>query len=258
VRSRLGRKLWWRLRGVPSEVAFWSKWFDRQGGMWGAGYRKRLSHRPIADPLVTEAILDRSGPVSIIDVGAGPLTYLGTSYPGRDVTVVPVDPLAPLYDRLIERAGVEPPLRTMNCAGERLVETFGEGKFDIAHARNAIDHSAEPFEVICNMLEVVKPDGVVLLRHLRNEGESASYHGFHQWNFDVSGEHLVLWTSGCLIDVTRELVDVATVEAWLEPSDEGPEVVARLRPLGLGVSRRPVARRASTGGGRSGAWRARP
>lgn len=31
------------------------------------------------------------------------------------------------------------------------------------------------------------------MRHLRNEGESESYDGLHQWNFDLQNGEAVLW-----------------------------------------------------------------
>ena len=120
--------------------------------------------------------------------GAGPLTALGFRYPGKTLTIVPVDPLADEYDRLLRDAGLDPPIRTIRVAGEALLEHFGSRRFDIAYASNALDHSADPFTIISNMVAVVRPGGIVLLRHKRNEGESARYGGLHQWNFDVVDE----------------------------------------------------------------------
>ena len=40
------------------------------------------------------------GPARVLDVGAGPLSSLGTHVPGRDVEIIAVDPLADIYDEL--------------------------------------------------------------------------------------------------------------------------------------------------------------
>ena len=179
----------------------------------------------IRDPLVREE-LERLGgaEISILDVGAGPLTSLGYRYPGRTLTIVPVDPLADEYDRLLREAGLEPPIRTIGVAGEALVEWFGARRFDIAYATNSLDHSADPLAIIGNMVSLVRADGVVLLRHKRNEGESARYGGLHQWNFDAVDGGLRLWNDAVEIDVGAALGERAAATAWVS----GNEVLARL------------------------------
>ena len=223
----LGRRMWWR-RGRKSEVDFWAGWLTGAPGteQWQSDREARLdSETEIRDPLVREE-LDRNpaDEISILDVGAGPVTWLGYRYPGKTLTIVPVDPLAEEYDDLLRDAGLEPPIRTMPVAGEDLVEHFGSRRFDIAYATNALDHSADPLLIISNMVSVVRPGGVVFLRHKRNEGESASYGGLHQWNFDVIGERLVLWSSARSVDVGSALEGRAVTTAWISEN----EAVARL------------------------------
>jgi 2-polyprenyl-3-methyl-5-hydroxy-6-metoxy-1,4-benzoquinol methylase len=104
------------------------------------------------------------------------------------------------------------------------VERFGHGRFDIAYAANSLDHSAEPLRIIANMVEVVRPGGVVLLRHKRNEGESARYGGLHQWNFDAADGRLRLWNDAAEIDVGDALGERTASTAQIS----GAEVVARL------------------------------
>jgi hypothetical protein len=64
----------------------------------------------------------------------------------------------------------------------------------------------------------------VLLRHKRNEGESARYGGLHQWNFDAVDDDLVLWNEVVQVNVASELEGRAVTTAWIL---EG-EVIARL------------------------------
>jgi len=217
----------WRARR-KSEVDFWADWLVGAPGTeeWAWDREERLDPTTeIRDPLVREELerltIDE---VSILDVGAGPLTSLGYRYPGRTVTIVPVDPLAGDYDRLLAEAGLEPPIRTVAVAGEDLVERFGHGRFDIAYAANSLDHSADPLRIIANMVEVVRPGGVVLLRHKRNEGESARYGGLHQWNFDAADGRLRLWNDAAEIDVGDALGERTASTAQIS----GAEVVARL------------------------------
>jgi len=193
---------------------------------WASDREARLDpDTNIRDPLV-RAELERSPAeeVSILDVGAGPVTWLGYRYPGKKLIIVPVDPLADEYDRLLRDAKLDPPIRTVRVAGEALAEHFGARRFDIAYATNSLDHSADPFTIISNMAAVVRPGGVVLLRHKRNEGDSARYGGLHQWNFDVVDDDLIVWNNAVRVNVGAALEGRAVTTAWIS---EG-EVIGRL------------------------------
>jgi SAM-dependent methyltransferase len=227
MHSRLGRRLWWRSR-KRSELDFWADWLAGAPGteVWTSDRDSRLDpDAQIHDPLV-RAELERipADNVAILDVGAGPLTKLGYRYPGKTLTIVPVDPLAHEYERMLRHAGLEPPVRTLRVAGEDLTEHFGSLRFDIAYASNALDHSADPFTIISNMVDLVRPGGVVLLRHKRNEGESARYGGLHQWNFEVVDDSLILWNNALAVDVGDALGERALTTAWIS----GNEIVGRL------------------------------
>jgi hypothetical protein len=227
MRSGLGRRLWWQTRR-STEVDFWADWLVGAPGteQWANDRESRLSpETEIRDPLV-RAELEQSpaAEISILDVGAGPLTGLGFRFPGKTLTIVPVDPLANDYDRLLGNAGLDPPIRTIAVPGEALLEYFGSRIFDIAYASNALDHSADPFMIISNMVGVVRTSGTVLLRHKRNEGESASYGGLHQWNFDVVDDSLILWNNAVELDVGSRLEGRALTTAWISNN----EVLARL------------------------------
>ena len=227
MRSGLGRRLWWR-RSKASEVDFWAGWLAGAPGteQWASDRDSRLApETEVWDPLV-RAELERSpaDEISILDVGAGPVTNLGFRYPGKKITIVATDPLADEYERLLRDAGLEPPVRTIRVAGEELLDHFGARTFDIAYANNSLDHSADPLRIISNMASLVRPAGTVLLRHKRNEGEQARYGGLHQWNFDAVDGNLLLWNNAVKVNVGSELEGRAATTAWVEEH----EVVARL------------------------------
>lgn len=227
TRFGLGRRLLWRTR-KSSEVDFWQGWLTGAPGteQWWSDRDARLDpETEIRDPIM-RAELERNpaDEISILDVGAGPVTWLGFRYPGKTLTIVPVDPLADEYERLLREAELDPPIRTIRVAGEDLLEHFGSDAFDIAYATNALDHSADPLTIISNMVAVVRPGGIVLLRHKRNEGESARYGGLHQWNFDVVDESLVVWNKATEVNVGSALAGRAVTTAWISEN----EVLARL------------------------------
>src|SRR5918994_2941544 len=227
MHSGLGRRLWWRARR-SNEVDFWAGWLVGAPGteQWASDRESRLDpNTRITDSLV-RAELERNpaAQMSIVDVGAGPATSLGYRYPGKTLTIVPVDPLADEYERLLHEAGLDPPIRTIRVAGEDLLEHFGPRTFDIAYAVNSFDPSADPFRIISNMVGVVRPGGVVLLRHKRNEGESARYDGLHQWNFDVVDDSLLVWNNASEVNVGSALWGSALATAWISED----QVLARL------------------------------
>jgi SAM-dependent methyltransferase len=223
----IGRRLVWRAR-QKSEIDFWAGWLVGAPGTeeWASDREARLApDTQIVDPVVrAELEGNPAEEISILDVGAGPVTKLGFRYPGKKLTIVAVDPLADEYDRLLRDAGLDPPVRTIRVAGEALLEHFGSRRFDIAYATNALDHSADPFTIISNMVAVVRAGGVVLLRHKRNEGESARYGGLHQWNFDVVNDGLLVWNNAVEMNVGAALEGRAVATAWISDN----EVLARL------------------------------
>jgi SAM-dependent methyltransferase len=215
---------------VGHEVDFWTRWFATKGLHWPDDYERRLDpDSPLDEPLIVERLADLGHEVAILDVGAGPLTILGKRYPGKTLRITPVDPLAREYDTLLDRFGVDPPVCTGFCAGERLLEKFRAGQFDIAYARNSIDHSYDPATIVRNMVEVVKPGGYVLLRHVRREGEHMKYSGFHQWNLDIEDGHLVLWNRAGKRDLTDELAPAASVDAYRDDSGDEDWILAAIR-----------------------------
>ena len=207
---------------------FWAAWLAGAPGTeeWASDREARLAaDTEIRDPVLREELERTSAEeISILDVGAGPLTKLGYRYPGKTLRIVAVDPLADEYDRLLRDAGLEPPIRTIRVAGEELLEHFGSGTFDIACATNSLDHSADPLTIISNMVSVVRPGGTVLLRHKRNEGESARYEGLHQWNFDVVDDGLLLWNNAVQVSVGAALAGRALTTAWISDN----HVIARI------------------------------
>jgi SAM-dependent methyltransferase len=222
-------------RAIPYESNFWADWLATKAFDDVAQYERRVDPSAVLDEaLITDRFKDLpEGKVTILDVGAGPLTTVGKTYPGRQLQIVAIDPLAEAYDRTLAEAGVTPPVRTEAGEGERLLEAFEPSSFDIAYAANALDHSYDPVLVIRNMLEVVKPGGFVLLTHRQNEAESKGYLGLHQWNFENRHGRFFIWNQTSGNDVAELLGDSADVQCsehdgYVEcvirknPSDPGP------------------------------------
>jgi SAM-dependent methyltransferase len=231
LRTRAARKLVWREKGVEHELEFWERWFATGGYLWKDDFERRLDPDALLEErLIVERLPEvPADPVAILDVGAGPLTFLGKRYPGRSLRITPVDALADEYDRLLREFELEPPVRTLLCSGEELLTKFAPETFDIAYARNSLDHSYDPLAIIRNMISVVKPGGFVITRHVRTEGEHQTYSGFHQWNFDIEDGRLVLWNKATKHDVTKAVDGVARAEAFRDDEGGGDWVVCVLQ-----------------------------
>jgi ubiquinone/menaquinone biosynthesis C-methylase UbiE len=164
--------------------------------------------------------------VCILDVGAGPLTFLGKRSPGKNLSISAVDPLAEEYDKLLKKYKVQPNVRTKYGDAERLHRIFPSNSFDLVFARNCIDHSYNPEKAVLCMIEVAKKGCYILLEHIANEAENENYQGLHQWNFsaDANGDFLISSKSkvtnmtqkhSSICKITCEMVDEGKNGQWL-------------------------------------------
>mmetsp|Transcript_80284 Transcript_80284/g.223236 ORF Transcript_80284/g.223236 Transcript_80284/m.223236 type:complete len:259 (-) Transcript_80284:47-823(-) len=148
------------------------------------------------------------------------------------------------------------------CDVEELWRCFPKGLFDIAHVRNALDHTVRPMQAILELVRVLRPGGRLVLWHWRNEHPEAwkgLTSGPHQWAFELcpsedpagalaceeagiagdSGRPLpMLWNYAVVYNVTRELAGRAALLSAryeadpLADSSHGNEfVVLELRRL---------------------------
>jgi SAM-dependent methyltransferase len=210
-----------RNRALAAEVAFWDSWFDRSD----ANLDERLDSA-LTDRLVVECLTRiPHDDVSIIDVGAGPLTTLGTAGAGKRISLTAVDPLADQYARILYERSITPPVKTEQCSGEELLVRFDPESFDVAFAENALDHSLDPLAIIKNMVSLVKAGGFVVLRHNSNQAERVDYATLHQWNFEEQEGRCIIWREGVHRDLGSTLSETATVECWTEPALDGVEHV---------------------------------
>jgi hypothetical protein len=70
-------------------------------------------------------------PVSILDVGAGPLTTLGKRHLDRELDITAVDPWLRAMTASLPRRRSSRSSEPSGVAGETLVERFGEDAFDV-------------------------------------------------------------------------------------------------------------------------------
>lgn len=183
--------------GIPEEVKFWAQWIKTRGQQWQKDFDARMDPQtPLQKYLVSLLNVPAGQEVVILDVGAGPATSLGKVYEGRQIKIIPIDPLADEYEKLWQGAGMAPPVKTLRVEGEKLLDKVAPNSVNIAHSRNAIDHSYDPLKIITSMLVATRPGGHVYIDLFENEAEKEGYAGFHQWNFSFNHGALHLWNQG--------------------------------------------------------------
>jgi SAM-dependent methyltransferase len=185
-----------------------------RGEPWPQDFERRLDPdaRVMEDRLVDLFTRVPTERVRILDVGAGPLTVLGKVLPGRRLEIHPIDALADDYDRLLAEAGIVPSVRTVRCTAEEVARRYAQETFDIAHARNCLDHALDPLRAIEGMFAVVRTGGFIVLSHERNVGDGTGYDGLHQWNFDAADDDLLVWRGEFVHRIGQRLGSAAQVE----------------------------------------------
>jgi SAM-dependent methyltransferase len=223
---RFGRRVLRGLEGdtrsqqLRDEVQFWRDWFSTKGLQWPEDYKERLDPQyPIQGHIARYIDLLQQDPVSILDVGSGPLTKLGKLHVNKEIRITAVDLLAPHYDRVLTDFGISPLVRTIFGDAAKLLQQFGEDKFDIVHGQNSIDHTEDPIQAIRQMIAVTKPGGFVVLFHVENEGKNEGYKQLHKWDFTCErGRFLVKGPgpTGRSVDVGEALAHLGSTECSLD------------------------------------------
>lgn len=175
------------LEGIKHELQFWVTHFATGGIEYGG--RSVIDNLLRPYPFRYEGLFEdvpAGSSLSVLDVGAGPLSQIGTLGTRLSVALRAVDPLAPAYDAILALFGLTPPVATEFGLAEQLVGQFSERSFDLVHARNALDHAMDPLRCIHEMAALAKPGGWVVLDHADREADHQAFRGLHQWNFEVS------------------------------------------------------------------------
>lgn len=182
--------------GMRDELAFWRNYFATGGDKWPDEYASRLDPERPLQPFILHYIrksAQRGAIVSILDVGSGPLTFLGKKADDFTIQITAVDALADEYNKLMAEYGVVPLVKSEACDVENLSDRFAPNSFHCVASRNALDHSYDPALGILQMLAVTKTGGYVLIDGFENEGEHGKYQGLHKWNFVSQGREFIIW-----------------------------------------------------------------
>lgn len=143
----------WR-ENLPAEAAFWEDWVANNE----KGQIRFAADFPFPDN-ARQALGEGLKEISALDLGSGPASTVGSYWPGHEVRLTYVDPLADEYNALLRRHGLDRFATIVKGSGETLREDVKPG-FDYVHSGNALDHAHDPVLCIQNMIDVAKPGGI--------------------------------------------------------------------------------------------------
>ena len=172
---------------LEDEIRFWLFYFATNASEYGGVAEIQFMSHPRTfqySNLFTDR-LERTA-LNVLDVGAGPISVVGTLDDNRIINLIAIDPLAPAYKEILSLYAIKQPIPTTFGVAESLRNQFIKESFDLVHACNSLDHSFDPFSAIHQMAELVHVDGWLILDHADREADNQSFQGLHQWNFFVS------------------------------------------------------------------------
>lgn len=159
---------------IPGEVAFWRRFIT---GVQFAQYSKA--------PLLKSyfrCMLEGKTKIDVLDIGCGACPTGGWMWPGVEVNFVQADALAKQYLALYDELGIAPPLpiEEQNICSM----TYPDASFDIVHCRNAVNHCADPFNAIREMVRVSRE--WVCLAHGEAAYRPKRYKDMHLWRISMA------------------------------------------------------------------------
>jgi glycosyltransferase involved in cell wall biosynthesis/SAM-dependent methyltransferase len=205
--------------GLADEVAYWRMWMETRGAEWPEDFRQRFDPQSEMQPEIRRLVtVPPDGVVRILDVGSGPVTWIGKRWHPHRVEVTAVDALAGEWQSLLQTHGMEAPVPTIQGEGEQLVGLVPENHFDLAMARYSLDESHDPRRVLRQMIATVRPGGAVLISSRVRAADAEKRWGLQQWNLAVDDGVFTVEGGGKVVDLGADVADVADMEeATVEP-----------------------------------------
>jgi len=220
---------------LNEEVDWWEKALAEPEKNWlPTEFRERTNlELPLQDELRELISAPPNGTVRILDVGSGPLTRIGSRWPGHEVQITATDPLANQYNALLNRLQIPHRVPVTFAHAEKLLEVFPPNFFDLAYASNSLDHGYDPLKAIEQMLAVTKPGSYVYLWHFSNEGRHECYKGMHQWNFDTKRGDFVIGNGKITHALTSHFGPAIRLSCEHTRAFNSDVVIARIKKVGL-------------------------
>jgi SAM-dependent methyltransferase len=225
------------INGILHEVDFWTSAISkptRQATINAfASNPAPLEFTGMKPGLIESVVADLDCNV-VLDVGCGMSYFNYPKFLGRDIDFHLVDPLAHFYNEIAHTKNLQVPDIEFAFV-EYLSMTFPPESAAAIVIINALDHSFDPVKGVLECLKVLKPGGVLYMRHHANEAERQAHHGLHQQNFENRHGNLVFWNDAGSTNISELLAGAATVDSQTE-DDVVVTVITRTAPEGTPIA----------------------
>jgi SAM-dependent methyltransferase len=124
----------------------------------------------------------------------------------KEIVVRAIDPLADIYSGLLQKYGIDYPIKPVKGYSENIGGNFAPSTFDIVYSSNALDHALSPGLCFRQIERATKPGGLILLEGFTNEGSCGNWHGLHQHDLYLEDNQLMHKSkSGKIANLSKEL-----------------------------------------------------
>lgn len=204
------------LQNFMSEVKFWAEYVAEDSGIYHQNYLRCLENREFNGIFTTcgEIMETLKADSVVMDIGCGLVSKYGNVLPdGQEVKLLPVDPLAPFYNRINEQYSQGKYHAVQFGLFEFIADFYERNYCDLVLINNALDHCIDPYKSLIECLYIVKKNGKIRLSHRRAEALYEAYNGLHKWNMDFNEENqFIIWNTENAINVSTELREICDIQ----------------------------------------------
>lgn len=208
------------VKGIPYEIAFWKGVYSSKKRLVSLFKWSRYNKEIELTNFDVNAFLSQKDNPTVVDAGCGMSFSNGDKLNGKQLNVYYIDPLAPFFNKIIEKKKHDLPKITFGFI--EFLSTFVPNNVSLIIVQNALDHSNNPIKGILECIESLEIGGVLYLRHFRNEAETENYRGFHQYNISIENDEMIIWNKESKTNIHRLLEDFAEITT----STHDKEVIA--------------------------------
>lgn len=218
--------------GIPYEVAFWEGVYFNTKRIKGISTWSKYNKEIELPNFDVKSFLSNIENPIIVDAGSGMSYYHGDKLNGKQLNVIYVDPLAPFFNKIIDKNKVQTPKITFGFV--EYLSVFLSAKVSLVIVQNALDHSKNPLRGILECIESLEIGGVLYLRHFIDEAETENYCGFHQHNIRAENNDLIIWNKESRININEQIKNFATIETSIT-QNEVIAIITKTKAIETGI-----------------------
>lgn len=208
------------VNGIPYEIAYWESTYSNKKRLESLFNWSKYNKEIELNNFDVKLLLCQKENPTIVDVGCGMSFSNGDKLDGKQLNVFYIDPLAPFFNKIIEKKKLDLPKITFGFI--EYLSAFLPNKASLIIVQNALDHSNNPIKGILECIESLEIGGVLYLRHFTNEAETENYRGFHKYNISLENDELVIWNKETKTNINYFLRGFTEIKT----STLGNEVIA--------------------------------